>query len=153
MFEQSSDIDTKIVVMTAFRGGKKIESSPVKYASVFTARDGSVGIIADWTQCEQPTWDWSNYVYRIAEIKPPSINWNHVLEEYKYLFKMHNGEHILSKTEPKARADGNYYKGPDNMGFCSANTFASLIRSDCDSRDSLVIRPSPIPEQEGDPVF
>ena len=73
-------------------------------------------------------------------ISKPSIDWNHVNENFRYLMMDERGQHWLTTNRPTIPAT------PERW-VCggvaqSAGQFASLIAGTCDWKDSLVKRPN-----------
>ena len=83
----------------------------------------------------------SLYPYPVETIKKvtkPSINWEHVQDEYKFLAQDDIGNAWLYKEEPTVD-DGYWDTALGN--FALADTHASYIPGTCDWKDSLVARP------------
>ena len=73
-------------------------------------------------------------------VTKPSINWDHVKENFRYLMMDECGRHWLTTNRPTIPAT------PERW-ICggvaqSAGQFASLIPGTCDWKDSLVERPN-----------
>lgn len=78
--------------------------------------------------------DWEEYHYT-----SPSINWDHVSEEYQWLCVHQDGTASLCTKEPCLNRDhGVWYIHHDG---CEANHFISFKRGDVPWNDSLVKRP------------
>ena len=76
----------------------------------------------------------------IKSTTKPSIDWNHVKEDFRYLMMDERGQHWLTTNRPTIPAT------PERW-ICggvaqSAGQFASLIPGTCNWKDSLVERPS-----------
>ena len=80
-------------------------------------------------------WNWYEYEYRIAVTKP-SINWEHVHPDYKWMATDQNGRTFLYKSEPYISRHlwVSEFHTP-------AASYASFIAGTCDWQDSLVVRP------------
>lgn len=119
-----------IEVMQAYVEGKKIE---LRWNSAH-----------DWKMLPRedgyPSWNWDEVTYRVKPASKPSINWEHVHPDYKWLATDADGETYLYKEEPSlmARGDGAWPAGWD---WGDATIFASFTPGDCDWKDSLVQRP------------
>ena len=76
----------------------------------------------------------------VKAVTKPSIDWNHVNENFRYLVMDECGQHWLTTNRPTILAT------PERW-VCggvaqSAGQFASLIPGTCDWKDSLVERPN-----------
>lgn len=74
--------------------------------------------------------------YRIAPEKP-SINWDHVAPEFKYLVLNGSGNHTICTDKP-TYSDGEWWGGGRYFGV---TMFASFKPGNCAPEDSLVERP------------
>jgi len=114
-----------IEVMQAFAEGKKIQ-----YNNGY-----------GWVVVKNPSWDWLSIDYRVKPVSKPSINWDHVHPDYKWLATDADGTTFLYKEEPIAGVG--QWRG-QSWGFVRADTFASFIPGDCDWKESLVQRPESV---------
>jgi hypothetical protein len=72
------------------------------------------------------------------KITKPSINWEHVRDEYKFLAQDDTGSAWLYIEEPTP--DEVYWRAEAGV-YVNANSYASYIPGNCDWKDSLVKRP------------
>lgn len=115
----------KIAVMQHYADGGKIE-----------IKSHSSEKFELWIAGE-PTWTWNNTFYRIAVTKP-SINWDHVAPEYRWL-AMHNcGGHYLFETKPILDSCSEWAVTGKEL---NPEGFASFTPGTCSWKDSLVQRP------------
>jgi hypothetical protein len=77
----------------------------------------------------------------VKAIKKPSINWEHVRDEYKFLAQDVTGSAWLYIEEP-ALDDGPW--GAARCEFASADSHVSYTPGTCDWKDSLVARPKDV---------
>lgn len=110
-------ISEMIEVMQAFERGETIEYFNYKRWHVLTS----------------PSWNWEMYDYRVKQKTKPSINPEHVAEEWKWLAKDASGDCYLYKDEP-VKDDASWFNYPSHC----ANGFSSLVPGNCDWQDSLV---------------
>ena len=83
----------------------------------------------------------SLYPYPVEIVKKvvkPSINWEHVSGEYKYLAEDSNGAAFLYEKEPFLSLDSWGIQGGEAS---VVRMFASYIPGTCNWKDSLVTRP------------
>ena len=83
----------------------------------------------------------SLYPYPVEVIKKvtkPSINWEHVRGEYKFLAQDGDGNAWLYCTEPGIGEDHWFTV---SGGCAKAHSYASFTPGTCNWKDSLVIRP------------
>ena len=128
-----------IAVMEAFEAGKPIECMSYDY-----------GI---WRPCDNPSWDWSAYAYRVALTKPtgdwhsldyrvaltkPSWDWSHVSDEINFLVRDSDGEVMGLTSRPYP--DNRWWRFGGGV-VIAAKYIASYEPGTCDWRDSLVVRP------------
>lgn len=74
----------------------------------------------------------------IKKVKKPSINWEHVRDDYKFLAQDANGNAWLYWEKPRLSED----HWVTTRGECAeAHSHASYIPGTCDWKDSLVARP------------
>lgn len=78
--------------------------------------------------------------FRIKSTKP-SINWEHVSPNFKYLARNMYGSTALYEREPILKYDDWGSRGGSRIG---AITFSSLSKGNCDWEESLVKRPEGI---------
>lgn len=110
-----------IETMQAFVEGKQIE---VDYSG-------------EWREVVDPLWNWFDAEYRVMEIKP-SINWDHVSPEWKWMATDKAGHTYLFNDLPPQGKTG--WWGP-RINCTIASSFASFNPGNCDWKDSLVERP------------
>ena len=74
----------------------------------------------------------------VMKVTKPSINWEHVRDDYKFLARSASGNAWLYSGEPVIEG-----KGWEDGGFgcAEANSYASYTPGTCDWKDSLVKRP------------
>jgi hypothetical protein len=72
------------------------------------------------------------------KVTKPSINWEHVRDEYKFLAQDVTGSAWLYIEEPTP--DEVYWRAEAGV-YVNANSYASYIPGNCDWKDSLVKRP------------
>ena len=70
----------------------------------------------------------------------PSINWEHVNENFKWLSVDNNGDAYVYENKPKV--DATYYWFNLKGRLSEVSGLASYIPGTCDWKDSLVERPS-----------
>ena len=78
---------------------------------------------------------WRSIVFRVKAVPltKPSINWDHVLPEYKWLARDSGGVAWLYSNKPRE---------PDTNGtIAPVRAFSSYSPGTCDWKDSLVERP------------
>ena len=73
-----------------------------------------------------------------ATINKPSIDWNHVSEDFKYLAMDEDGECYLYTDKPRQGE----WQWATNLPCTPAFHFASFTSGTCDWKDSLVKRPN-----------
>ena len=88
-----------------------------------------------WRLSIEPTFNWHAYDYRVAVTKP-SINWDHVHPDYKWMATDQNGKVFLHTIKP--HIDGEYWIGGL---YAHTYSYASFVPGTCDWRASLVVRP------------
>lgn len=117
-------LEEKIIVMQHFAAGGKI------------ILNGEL-----WGSCSIPSFDWEHYDYSIYEEPKtlPSINWEHVSEEYKYLATDDNGGTFLYTDLPKLSTKINWWNCSGK--YINTNAFSSFKEGTCYWKDSLVKRP------------
>jgi len=86
-----------------------------------------------------PAWNWGNNAYRVKIATKPSINWDHVHPDYKWLARDKDGGPFFYTKRPSC-GRGTWHR-PSGSGMNGADTFASYTPGDCDWKDSLVERP------------
>ena len=124
MFED--DLKRKIEIMQAALDGDQIEC-----ISIDDKND-------KWEVTKYPKFDWVNFNYRIAVGTKPSINWDSVHQDYKWMAKDSCGRVWLFTERPYTHDFGWCHSG----GSTSATMFASVDRGTCNWKDSLVARPN-----------
>lgn len=77
-------------------------------------------------------------VFRIKATKP-SIDWNHVSDNFNFLARDEDGLTWLYGNKPKRQKSLWWTEGDD--AFIAAGAFKSLDAGNCDWKDSLVERP------------
>ena len=117
-----------IEVMQAFAEGKKIQYS----------NNGR-----DWEIVDNPSWDWEYSEYRVKPVSKPSINWDHVHPDYKYLFTESDGSSYIVASEP-IRSGVCWLIDIEDDAYVTPEIFASFIPGDCDWKESLVQRPESV---------
>jgi|SRR5690554_4978282 len=120
-----------IEVMQAFADGKSVE---------FRWKDEH-----EWRELKGRVagWDWVSIEYRIKESTKPSINWDHVHPDYKYLFTDDDGSSYLVASKP-TQSKTCWLIDVDDEHCVKAEGFASFIPGDCDWKESLVQRPESV---------
>jgi len=118
-----TSVAEKIAVMQAYLDGKPIEVSCTD--------------TYNFTLTNTPVWDWSFFTYRVRPQKP-SINWDHVAKEYKYLAVDANGRTHLFRYKPTI--ERGCWSSADNDTLM-AECFSSYTPGTCDWKGSLVARP------------
>ena len=118
-----------IEVMQAYVEGKKIQ-----YCD-----DGW-----DWDVVDNPSWDWIGIEYRVKPVSKPSINWDHVHPDYKYLYMDSDGSSYIVASEPTQGVAFVCWLIEDDDGYVPAEIFASFVPGDCDWKESLVQRPESV---------
>ena len=90
-----------------------------------------------WSPCDNPGW-YVNFFYRVA-LDTPSIDWDHVAPEYKWLaVDKHGGAHLFS--EKPYPYDCGWLKPADHTLRSPAESHSSLKLGNCNWVDSLVRR-------------
>ena len=85
-----------------------------------------------------PDFNFQEYEYRIL-IEPDSINWEHVLDEYKFMARNEDGSVSLFMYKPEIYED----HWSDHLHWAPrAEIFKTYKKGDVDWKDSLVERPS-----------
>lgn len=77
----------------------------------------------------------------VKKVTKPSINWEHVRGEYKFLVQDIDGSAWLYCEEPELGEVGWYAELSD---FALADSHVSCIPGTCDWKDSLVARPKSV---------
>ncbi len=70
-----SSIEDKIEVMVAFVNGKRIEWS-------------TVGSVNDWTETKSPTWNWTDFNFRVKEGEVEEMTLSEIERELGYKVKV-----------------------------------------------------------------
>lgn len=89
----------------------------------------------------EPMWD-EQVIYRIKPVQP-SIDWDHVHPDYKYLAIDNNGASHLFRYKP-AINNRSYWQAKNGIYMdneIDATLFTSFKAGTCDWKDSLVERP------------
>lgn len=123
-------LEDKIKVMQAALEGEQIE--------ILDLDNTSVG----WSDtCGEPGFFWDRFDYRVKEVPltKPSINWDHVHPDFKWLARDKVGTVFLYQNQPTLIRNVLW----DVVDGIIAQTFmfASLDKGTCDWKDSLVERP------------
>ena len=79
-----------------------------------------------------------NLYYRIKPVYKPSINWDHVSPEYKWLTIDSDGQSRLWPHKPAALKGRGYWSG--NSHVYKAHVLSSFKRGDCPWDESLIGR-------------
>lgn len=118
----------KMEVMQAFLDGREIEMA--KYGVA-------------WEPVPvNPSWNWRDFSYRVKPEKP-SINWEHVADEYNFLSVDRMGSAYLYEKCPVIDDYDIGVWSTISGGFSTAVTHKSLFLPEgLDWEDSLVERPS-----------
>lgn len=93
-----------------------------------------------WQLREPPNFNWEEHDYSIYEEPKtkPSINWEHVNSEYKYMATDSGGDTYLYSMKPTQDEYNTWFAlGEARL----ADGFASFKEGTCDWKDSLVERP------------
>jgi hypothetical protein len=126
-----------IEVMQAYVDGKKIQVTPPRNQLL-------IGIAAEqWIDIDNPSWEWRLVDYRVKPVSKPSIIWDHVHPDYKYLFTESNGSSYLVASEPTL-SSAYWLIDAEDEYYVKAEGFASFIPGDCDWKESLVQRPESV---------
>lgn len=96
--------------------------------------DGNLWQLRGW-----PNFNWEEHDYSIYEEPKtkPSINWEHVNPEYKYMASNIDGNTYLYLTKPVI---GEYGAWQGDGYYVEADAFSSFHSGTCDWKDSLVER-------------
>lgn len=116
-----------VQVVTAFMNGEKIEFSQLSDTDE-----------QRWREIETPNWDFQCFRYRVKQPQKPSIKWEEVNKNYKWLAKDENGSCFLFTNEPKFNV---VFREWTEFEYMPANVFTSLFVGDCAAENSLVKRP------------
>lgn len=94
-----------------------------------------------WVNC-WPAW-LKDRTYRVqpAPKTKPSINWDHVHPDYKWLARDEDGEATLFAAKPNIDSV-EYFWWAERTCYLGADVFASFNPGTCDWADSLVERPN-----------
>lgn len=95
---------------------------------------------------EPPLWDWAFFDYYVKGPSAPSIDWDHVSEEYNYLARNRSGAMWLFKVKPTPNLRTKIWEvGQSKIGctfpYKVRVTHSSAKAGTCDWKDSLVERP------------
>lgn len=116
--------ENKIKIMQAYLDGKEIEFRCYSCIS--------------WNDCTKPTWNWGEVQYRIKELIPDYINWDHVSPKYKYIARDSSNEAYAYLQEP---VPGHTMWFSDSCSHRSVDHLSSYKQGDVDWKDSLIKRP------------
>src|SRR5690554_6622520 len=116
-----------IEVMQAFAEGKKIQ-----YNNGY-----------GWVVVKNPSWDWLSIDYRVKPVSKPSINWDHVHPDYKYLLTDSDGSSYLVASKP-TQSRTCWFIDIEDDAYVTPEIFASFVPGDCDWKESLVQRPESV---------
>lgn len=117
-------IDEMMAVLQAHKEGKIIQ-----------CRRSSAGT---WQDLDEPSWNFGDFHYRIKPLSKPSINWEHVRTDFKFLVKQLDGKHYLFAHNIKLDEKFGWYGDGE---YTEASVLSSFVPGDCDWKDSLVERP------------
>lgn len=122
--------EEKIEIMQAYLRGEAIEVS-------FKEAKNDIWI----ANCE-PQWNWEKYIYRIKPATKPSINWDHVNENYNYLAVDNvNGACLFNKKPMRAPGYSIWIgNAKDEVSPTEATGFKSFNPGTVDWKDSLLSR-------------
>ncbi len=70
-----SNTEDKIKVMVAFLNGKRIEWA-------------TVGLVNDWTETNCPTWNWTDFTFRVMESEVEEMTLSEIERELGYRVKV-----------------------------------------------------------------
>jgi hypothetical protein len=119
----------RLELLTAWVDGKEIELNNTYF-------DGK------WNTCSNP--QWSPYVaYRVKPVAltKPSINWEHVHKDYKWMATDKSGETYVFTEIPTMNGLHGYWDSPQDSPFCGVGALASFVSGTCNWVDSLTERP------------
>lgn len=114
-----------IAVMQHYVDGAEIECNERRIGGV-------------WIDIPEPQWRWHDTQYRVKVTKP-SIDWSHVVPEYRWLAVNQHGEPLLYADKPVQEED--YWNNNSCGDIAEARAFTSFESGTCDWKDSLVQRP------------
>jgi len=117
------DRETKIALFTAWVDGDGLEH----YSSM----------IGDWVNSSVPSWGRS-IRYRKAAPTEPSIDWDHVAPQFKWMATDDSGTTMLYEEKPRLSRTEWEWAGGD---CANITALASFRAGTCDWKDSLVQRP------------
>lgn len=120
-------IDEMLAVLQAHKEGKVIEYR-------------TSGYDAGWHEITGVyEWNFGDYDYRVKPLTKPSINWDYVHPDYKWMMTDCDGTCYLFETKPTHKVTG----GVVWMGgkMADADSHLSFIAGECNWEDSLVKRP------------
>jgi len=97
-----------------------------------------------WIDVDPPIWDWaSGGEYRVKPVSKPSINWDHVHPDYKYLLTDSDGSSYLVASKP-TQSRTCWFIDIEDDAYVTPEIFASFVPGDCDWKESLVQRPESV---------
>jgi hypothetical protein len=123
----------KIEVMQAAMYGKPIEN-----ISLFNED-------AVWEETKSvPHFNWDEFDYRVkkAPKTKPSINWDYVSTEFKWMATDEDGQTYLFSEEPTRYGGCDYWDFHNGVRCIDASCWSSYVHGTCDWKDSLVERPT-----------
>lgn len=112
------------------------------YPVIVKLADGNSESYTPDGKCQKSHKNPSLYAYQVEIVKKiakPSINWNHVRREYKFLAEDSDGNAWLYLEEPFLNG-GEYWRSSSGE-YIKANSYATYTPGTCDWKDSLVERP------------
>lgn len=121
--------------------GKLTREEQVKLFESWLDSDESIEYLTNnetWQIINNPTWNFSS-TYRIVLVKP-SIHWDHVADEYKYL-AIDSDDTFWLYVELPTLGVGSWNNSYTTNSVIEATFFKSFKQGTCDWRDSLVKRP------------
>lgn len=120
--------EEKIEVMQAYLDGKEIEFSSDYPNPRY------------WARVDKPRWNWIGCSYRVKPSPKPSINWDHLHPDFKWLAVDRSGYAYLYTNKP--RQDKLAVSWVDGGRFSEASAFLSLsVPEGVNWEESLVERP------------
>jgi hypothetical protein len=126
-------LEDKIKVMQAALEGKQIE---------FKRNMGITWITYDGEAELEFSWHLNDY--RVKDAVPltkPSINWDHVHPDFKWIATDKDGQTYLFSECPYYRDDIDYWTHRKDSRCIDASCWSSYVPGTCDWKDSLVKRP------------
>lgn len=130
--------EQKIAILQAYLDGKTIE---YRHKNIPEDRDF---LSFDRTDDESLIWEWGLFDYRIKQLTPDSINWDHVHSDYNYMARDDDGMVYLYSQKPRIESPhyGMWSTDIEDDGKIShIQAFASYKRGEVNWKISLVVRP------------